>query len=174
MRKYKNLDIIGQHRILQSIQKYGWENHQVETIYSGPLTQEGLNQLEIHYIRIFNSFKGGLNMTEGGGGCRGRSLSQKHLAVLKQPKSEEHKLKMKQAATGRVMSKELIEKRSAARSKPVEQWTLDGVFLREWTNPLDAAEGIGQPRHNGSSIRACCLGKPSYHTAFGYIWRWKS
>ncbi len=173
-RKYAAHAVQGQPKIHHSILKYGWDNHTFDIIFQGICSADCLNKLERLYILQYNSVTEGLNCTEGGGGARGRLLSEKHLEALKKPKSGAHKAKMKAAATGRKMSKELIEKRSASRSKPIEQWTIEGIFIREWINPNEAAIGLGLPRHNGSSIRACALGKASHHTAYGYVWRRKS
>lgn len=108
-----------QRYLYNSIRKYGWSNHKMEIIYQGPITDLGLNQLEIHYIRIYNSYKGGLNLTEGGGGMRGYKASEetkaKQSAAHRGKKlSNEHKAKLSAAGRGRTLSQETKAKLSTA------------------------------------------------------------
>jgi group I intron endonuclease len=110
-----------QKKIHNSIQKYGWESHTVEMLYAGPLTEEGLNQLEIHYIRIYNSFKEGLNLTEGG----------------EKPPSQK----------GKRQSQERILK----KFKPIQQLTKEGIWIRDWNSQKRAAEALGIDRGNIST-----------------------
>lgn len=53
-----------------------------------------------------------------------------------------------------------------ARSKPVDQFTLDGVFIKRWTSAADAERGLGV---HHQKISACCNGKVK--TASGFIWK---
>ncbi len=116
-------------KLSNSIKSYGWDNHSVEILCQGLFTEEGLNQLEIHYIRVYNSFQGGLNLTQGGGGARGRIPSEEtkgkiSVARKGRPKSEETKAKISTAKRGRKLSEEAIAKRSATRKgRPVAQET---------------------------------------------------
>ena len=52
--------------------------------------------------------------------------------------------------------------------KKVYQYTLNGVFVKEWDKATDAAKSIGCDESN---ICACCNGKTK--TCAGYIWRYK-
>lgn len=55
-------------------------------------------------------------------------------------------------------------------SKPVLQYTKDGVFIKRWATARDAERaGIAI----ASSIGKCCLGYKHYHTAGGYVWRYE-
>ena len=53
-------------------------------------------------------------------------------------------------------------------SKPVLQFTLDGVFIREWPSLKEVNRVLGYATTN---ISKCCLGKSKM--AYGYIWRHK-
>lgn len=53
-----------------------------------------------------------------------------------------------------------------SNSKPVDQYTLDGIFVKTWSSATDAARGLGLEQ---SCISACCNGKQK--TAYGYIWK---
>ena len=96
-RKYAAQAVQGQPKIYHSILKYGWDAHIFEILFEGICSVRCLDRLERLYILQYNSVAEGLNCTEGGGGARGRPLSEKHLEALKKPKSSAHKAKMKAA-----------------------------------------------------------------------------
>lgn len=52
--------------------------------------------------------------------------------------------------------------------KAIEQYTIDGEFVRRYDSALKAAEAING---NNSGICKCANGK--YKTACGYVWRWE-
>lgn len=56
-------------------------------------------------------------------------------------------------------------------SKPVMQYSLDGIFLREFNSLSEACASINIPRDN-NCIRLCCEGK--INTSHGYIWKYKN
>lgn len=53
-------------------------------------------------------------------------------------------------------------------SKPVVQYTLDGVFVREWPSTMQAEREGG---FNQAHIWMCCKGKRKKHK--GFIWKYK-
>ena len=53
-------------------------------------------------------------------------------------------------------------------SKPILQYTLDGVFVREWESAMQAEREGG---FNSGNIAACCKGKRKTHK--DSIWRYK-
>ena len=55
-------------------------------------------------------------------------------------------------------------------SKPIIQYDKDGNFIKEWIGSSDIERIKGYNRY---SISRCCNGKPSYKTAYGYIWKFK-
>jgi group I intron endonuclease len=65
---YKRMLCNKQKLIFYSLKKYGVDNHKFETIVKGDFNLKLLNDLEIHYIRLYNTYKGGLNLTYGGDG----------------------------------------------------------------------------------------------------------
>ncbi len=175
---YRLGKVKGQKKIYNSLQKYGWESHTVGILYTGPLTEEGLNQLEIHYIRIYNSFKGGLNMTLGGdrppswkGKKHTAESNAKRSAALKGKKySPETKAKLSAVKKGikrGPQSPEHIAKRSAARLKPISQYTKDGTWIRDWNGLTEAAETLGIDRGH---ISGCARGRRK--SAGGFIWKY--
>ena len=56
-------------------------------------------------------------------------------------------------------------------SKPVLQFTKDGIFLREFKSASDAAVALDRRRRDGSQIGTCCNGKQK--SVFGFVWKWK-
>lgn len=55
-------------------------------------------------------------------------------------------------------------------SKPVRQYTKEGVFVAEYASTHEASRMTGV---NQSSISMCCNHKPRHNTAGGFIWRFK-
>jgi group I intron endonuclease len=55
----------GQKRLYDSLVKHGWENHLFEILEERE-EDYSLNEREIYWIKVFDSYKNGLNMTEGG------------------------------------------------------------------------------------------------------------
>lgn len=54
------------------------------------------------------------------------------------------------------------------KSKPVDQFTLDGKFVKRWPSATDAARELGISKCH---ISSCCNGKRK--SAGGYIWKLK-
>lgn len=57
------------------------------------------------------------------------------------------------------------------RSKPIYQFTLDGKFLREWMSATEASRQLGIAQ---MAINSCCLHKPKYNQAGGFLWKFKN
>lgn len=53
------------------------------------------------------------------------------------------------------------------KSRPVSQYTLEGIWIASYVSPSIAADIIGCDRHR---ITDCCNGKTS--SALGYLWEW--
>ncbi|MEK6829301.1 MAG: NUMOD3 domain-containing DNA-binding protein [Nanoarchaeota archaeon] len=60
------------------------------------------------------------------------------------------------------------KKMANAKSKPIEQYTLDKMFVREWTSGKEVQNELGFSQGN---INKVCLGK--YKQAYGFIWKFK-
>ena len=56
------------------------------------------------------------------------------------------------------------------KQKKVEQYDLNGNFIREFNSCREAARYINAPYHVG--ISSCCIGKQK--TAYGYKWKYKN
>ncbi len=159
--KNKTKSIKHQHRIYNSLLKYGSEKHKFEIIHE--CTTDKLNDLEIYYINLFNTFNSehGLNLKSGGNYC-----------VF----SDEVKLKMRNAQLNKKQTPERIENnrlsqmRNKSRNKKVLQFTLDNVFIKEWESTQDAGRTGFSQRH----ISGCCLNKYGRKTHKGFIWKYKT
>lgn len=108
---------------------------------------------------------------------------EKILDRIKRYNQEHKEEKLEYSKEYREKNKELINKKrrekkregyktsglknNGPRSKPVQQFTLDGEFVREWPSAMEC-------ERNGyiqSCISNCCRGKSKSHK--GYIWRYK-
>ena len=53
-------------------------------------------------------------------------------------------------------------------AKKIHQFTKDGIFIKEWSTPIEAARELGY--RCSTTIRDCCRGKQK--TAGGFIWKY--
>ena len=70
------------------------------------------------------------------------------------PKSAEHRVKISAALKGR-------------GSKPIQQFSKDGVWIRNWSSAKEAGEALGISKSN---IAGCIRGR--LKTAGGYVWKY--
>lgn len=133
-----------------------------------------LNEREIFWIKYYNTYLDGFNLTEGGdtlANCvvKGKSFPQKNKKLKGFKRSQETKILMKKSKIGYKPDLKCHEKRTEMLIKAVLQYDLEGNFIREWPSAKDAwRNGIVTTY---GEISACCLNK--VRTACGYIWRFK-
>lgn len=104
-----------------------------------------------------------------------RKLSEAKKGKKGHPMSEEHKKKMSELFKGKPKSEAQRKKLSDSikgtkvpkKWKPILQYSLDGVFIKEWNNISEAQEAY-KTKHIG----ACASEKRNY--AGGFIWRYKT
>ena len=86
--------------------------------------------------------------------------------------SEETKQKIGEGNKGKCITKETRQRISESckgkNNKPILQYTLDGVFIREWDSVTTASKELNL---NISSICMCC--KEKYQSCGGYKWNYK-
>lgn len=139
-----------------------------------------LDKREIYYIAYFdttNSRKG-YNSTKGGDGTKGMQWgTEKQIESLRNRRSykgennpnygnhlsEESKQKIREAKIGTKQSIETIKK----KSKPVNQYTLDGTFIKTWIGASQAMKELGIDK---SSISRVCKGQKK--SAGGFVWKY--
>lgn len=170
----------------RAYKKYGIDAFVREIIAFASFKDE-LNFMECYYIQKLNSMNpNGYNVATGGrGGYTGeiteesrRKISEFHKG---KPKSEETKRKMSYAKKGRkpyVLTAETkkriseshmgIEPWNKGKGKPVDQFTLDGEYIRTWATMREAMlNGF-----NKSKICECISGKRKHHRHF--LWRYNN
>ena len=77
-------------RFWNAIKKYGWDNFS-HTIIETELTESEANELEVHYIESFDSYRHGYNSTLGGGGISGyRHSDQVREQMAQKRKGRKH------------------------------------------------------------------------------------
>jgi len=74
-----------------AIKKYGWDNFKWEVIYQSKEKDHTLKEMEPLFIKEFQSFKNGYNLTEGGEGTFGKKQSEKNKSLQSQTISERNK-----------------------------------------------------------------------------------
>jgi hypothetical protein len=128
-----------------------------------------LDEREIFWIKYYNTFNNGLNLTEGGCGnlsknsVKGRKFPIKSLKLKGLKRSIETKKLMSKSKKGKPVSDLCLEKSKKARMKPVLQYDLEGNFIKEWESGKKACISLGF--NNVDGVSACCVGKQK--TAFG-------
>jgi len=102
LRVYKRGHCKNQTSVYHSIKKYGWESHKVDIIEQ--CLPNELNEKEIYYIQLFQSYQSefGMNLKEGGN--------------EKLKYSEQSRIKMREKALGRKPSEETRIKISIAKT----------------------------------------------------------
>ncbi len=177
----------------RAIEKYGWDNFRHEILYEG-LTQEQANIVEQMQIAFYNSTnrRKGYNISIGGGAMTGRKHSEEAKAKMSEKAkrrtpwnagktySEELKKKLSEAHKGKKQSEETKRKRADALkghrvniesiAKPIVQYSLDGVYIKEFSSISDAARYMNLSTSAVSHISECCKGKRKQ--SHGYIWKY--
>jgi group I intron endonuclease len=162
-----------QHKLNNSVNKYGWEKHLFEIIEICEV--ENLNDKEIYWIDFYNSVEEGLNIMYGGqGGKHSQEVKdKKSKSMMGKKPSLETRQKMSQSKKGHLMYDETWRKRmqegawkSKASSKYILQYDLDGNFIKEWESKKQAGKEL---KINPVSIanNTCGISK----SAGGYVWK---
>lgn len=171
---YKNLDCKLQTKIYNSLAKYGYENHIFQIIVSGDFNQELLNDLEIHYIRLYDSYNNGLNLTAGGMGSRGRVVSESMKKKISEANkgrpsynkgkklSEETKKKLSDKRKNYITSEETKIKIGLASGKKVID-TSTGIIYR---SAKEAAKFLNV---NHNTFLCWMVGKRTNKSTFKYL-----
>lgn len=180
---YSNIITVKQHiKLHRSILKYGVKNHLFEVIEECNIEQ--LDELEIYWIKYYNSAEQGLNMSLGGSGGNGLlNKGKKHTSNTinkmkewwnmnkkSRPKEVIDKIKQTKLNNPRITTNEMIltYREKAPNKKKVEQYSLDGIKLTEFNSINEAAR---QTNSSKDGISFCCNNKQN--TSNGFIWKFK-
>ena len=161
-----------------AINKYGWDNIQHIILYK-ELTKERAEQKEIELIAKYktNNRQYGYNIEKGG--SLNKEVSQETREKLRKnmlgkKHSKETKQKMSEVRKGencywygKHLSNETKQKLSDKKKKKVNQYTIDGKFIKTFNSMDEASKEYDVTRQN---IYANCSGKRK--TACGFIWRY--
>jgi group I intron endonuclease len=164
-----------QHKLNNSINKYGLENHIFEIIEI--CTLDNIDEREIYWIKHYNCVEIGLNLTYGGeGGIPSQEVRIKKSRSMKgKTHSEETKNKMRLAKQGHTMyTQEWYNNMkkstwsSGTSSKPVQQLDSNGNVINEFKSITDAKKALNV---KSTSINNVLIGISK--TAHGYKWKFK-
>lgn len=147
----------------------------IKTCYS----EEEMCSDEQYYIKVFKTlYPNGYNLTKGGDGLipceetrRKLSFARKGIPSPNKGKhlSEDYKRKISDSKKGKMVGdknpfygKHHTEEFKKKMSKKVLQFTLDGVFIREWESTMEC----GRNGYSQSAVSDCCQGKRKSHKGF--------
>lgn len=124
---YESYNCKAQRLLYNSLKKHGFEQHLFEIVIEGEFSIQELNELEIKYVKEFNSFRGwtekGMNLTTGGARCERCDESKKMISESLRKfhaeigHSKETKKKIAITLTGKKLSEETINKQRVSNKK---------------------------------------------------------
>lgn len=166
-------------KLYDAIQKYGKDSFKVITLKCFACSDletlhKQLDYWECWYIQYYNSYKEGYNCTTGGVAGYEFSdeikdkISKSQIGVPKPNHTEEWKNNMRETMKQRTESgnNKLINNNI---KKPVDQYSLDGMFIKTWESCSEVKKYFNLDSHN-SHIGMVCNGKRK--SCYGYIWKW--
>lgn len=166
----------GSEKFYHAIQKYGWQNFEVEIIKDN-LTCDEANTLETEMIQKYNSIEDGFNLAQGGGNRIPTEQTRLKQSLAKRgQKNNRYGVKLSQqtkrkigeankiSLLGKHHSDQTKEKMSLSHRKYVKCIETGQIY----NGYSQAAKAKGTPKSLGSHISECCRGKRK--TAFGFHW----
>ena len=124
-----------------------------------------------------------LNMTDGGEGNQNQQFSEEciqkrnnKLKGLRRTKEQCERISKSKIGIPITKEHRINTRKSIIRlqGKLVNQYTLDGVFIRGFECVIDAAISLGN-RNRQANIHKCCSNKyPKYKTCYGYTWKYSN
>jgi group I intron endonuclease len=191
---HRNSHISNNGYFSNSIRKYGWDSFEPSVICEIP--NEELDAREILEISERNTLApNGYNLDGGGGvnkvvhpdtreSMRQSQLGRKHPEEVKvkigsaqigelnhmygKVFTEEHRVKLRESARKSGYDHSKMAEEDKPNKVEVNQYTLEGDFLKTHESITKAAEEMGVDR---TTIGNCCRGKSK--TSCGFIWKYK-
>lgn len=145
------------------------------------------DEREKYYIKKFDSYKNGYNHTIGGLGtnyltdediqeCRDLLIMGKTIGEIETITHINHKT-LKRELEKRIpnykdiMKQNIQDARWMSKRKPVNQYDLNGNFIRRFECARDALDSLGKNKKS-AVISNCCKHKQYCNTAYGYKWEY--
>ena len=166
--------------IYSAILKHGLDNFIFEIIEK--TEQELLDEREIYYIKKYNSYKNGYNLTKGGEGCKGCIRKRKYEDIiptlyleLKSTQKIADKLSISRITVRTILKEKALFKIQRKISfdhkrKSLIQSDLNNNFIAEFNSLTEACIKLGLSNKNASELSKCCKNKRQ--TAYGYKWKY--
>ena len=168
--------------LYSAFDKYGVDNFEIEEIEQ--CEKDQLNDREKYWIKYYDSYENGYNLTRGGDGnvkldydliynlwdsglttteigeLIGSTQAGVRNALIGYPNYSVEESLHRGAKRGGI-----------TKGKPIQQYSLGGVYMNTFPNATVAAEslGAGMGRAESNNIRACANGKRK--SAYGYRWK---
>ena len=176
-------------RLSKAIRKYGIEQFKYEIIVTldiedSQVLSEKLDWFEQFYIKKYNSYENGYNLTKGGGGCRGYKMSEENVNLLKD-RYKDSELAKYAHKKGDVVSQETRTKISntlKGKPKSIEHKTRVAQSNSKYKKPIVCVEtnvtyasvydAERELNISFGNIWSVCNGKRK--TAGGYHWKYKT
>lgn len=171
-----------------SIYNYNWINKEIQDGYS--ILIESIDELDLsinpdwkwleqYWISQFKSWGFKLtNLTSGGDGNQNQiftkeSLLKRSRSLKDRHRPEEVKIKISNKLKGRKLSdshkQKVKESIIKLQGKSINQYTLDGIFIKTWKCVKEA--GTYYNTDCGNIIK-CCNRDKNHSTCVNYIWRY--
>jgi len=166
-RQHKNVKESTKTYIANAIRAHGWEAFETSIICEIP--DDALDDREVLEIKERNTLApNGYNLETGGGSAKELHPDTKaKLSALQVGRivNDEGRDKMREAANNRVRTHPGPPQQKNV-CKRVNQYTLEGVFIKKYESIQDACKAVDRC---ASVISACCIGKSK--TSGGFIWK---
>ncbi len=161
---YKNNE-----ELTKDIKRFGWHNFKSEILFEN-LSKEEAYKKEVELIGLHqtNMVSFGYNLTSGG--CEGTTYVEGSKEKIRdkafgRKHSEETKTKLSKMKKG----KKLPEGSRESLYIPVNQYSLEGEFIKTFKSATHACKELGIKSRTGH-INECCGGKRK--SAYGYKWEY--
>lgn len=168
LRHYRFADCKGQKLLYKSLKHYGWENHKFDIIYSVVCNKKELDDLEICFIKEFNSYyydnnKYGLNLTKGGLLTMQAFEQKKEISIRSRKMWSERP----HPNLGIKRDKKSVEKGKEKLCIEIHQYSLNGEFIKTWKSATHVEKELGFLK---AKLGECAKG--TRRTAYGFIWKY--
>ena len=163
-----------------AIRKYGTKDFTYEIIEDGIKSAETLNEREKYWISYYNSYYDGYNSTMGGDGTVRRD-DELIVKLFKDGYTTQEICEItgynrqtiyRSYGVNGLAKKNNARKNEQVRercSRAVEQYSLDGEYIKTWRSATDCGKELG----NQSLISANCRQEESILSAYGFLFKYE-